>query len=108
MGSRTSIKHSVFTVLSDGKPKAKDVVASVSMKEYRIWNGLSYWWKKGLLLRSEKPTFESTEVFRGRGGLTRNTRAYYLYVLKPYFYWHAHFLNLRLNRRYTFDVSINF
>ncbi len=60
MANRVSIKNRVFTVLSDGKPKsAKDVVASVGMKEYRIWNGLSYWWKRGLLLRSEKPTFES-------------------------------------------------
>ena len=84
MANRVSIKNRVFTVLSDGKPKsAKDVVASVGMKEYRIWNGLSYWWKKGLLLRSEKPTFESIKVFRGRGGLTKNTRTYYLYVLRP-------------------------
>jgi len=82
--NRTSLKDRVFTVLSDGKPRSsKEVAASVGMKEFRIWNGLSYWWKRGLLLRSDKPTFDSIEVFRGRGGLTKNTRTYYLYVLRP-------------------------
>jgi hypothetical protein len=37
----------------------------------------------GWLLRAEKPTFENQENFRGRRGLTRNTRSYYLYMLKP-------------------------
>ncbi|MCW4046403.1 MAG: hypothetical protein NWE99_02420 [Candidatus Bathyarchaeota archaeon] len=84
MGSRVSIKNKVLSVFSDGKPRsAKDVVACTGLKELRVWNGLSYWWKRGLLLRSEKPAFDNVEVFKGRGGLTRNTRTYYLYVLKP-------------------------
>jgi hypothetical protein len=48
-----------------------------------VWDGLSYWWKKGLLLRSERPVFENAQIFKGRRGLTRNTRSYYLYLLRP-------------------------
>jgi hypothetical protein len=84
MRNRVSIRDKVLTILSDGKPRsAKDIVASVGLEEFRIWNGLSYWWKRGLLLRSQKPTFEAIELFKGRGGIKRNTRTYYLYVLKP-------------------------
>lgn len=32
------------------------------------------------MLRSEKPIFEGVQVFRGRAGIRKDTRAYYLYV----------------------------
>lgn len=48
-----------------------------------MWDGLYYWWKKGWLLRSAEPLYESAEVFKGRRGMRRNTRAYYEYLLAP-------------------------
>lgn len=74
----------LLNVLSDNKPlSAKEVVKVSGLDKKRVWDGLYYWWKKGLLLRAEKPTFENQENFKGRRGLTRNTRSYYLYMLKP-------------------------
>lgn len=66
------IKERLFAALSDGKPiSAKEIVDSTGLDKNKVWDGLYYWWKKGLFL------------FKGRRGLTRNTRAYYLYVLSP-------------------------
>jgi hypothetical protein len=77
-------RDKLVAALKDGNPKsAREIVVSTGLIEHRVWDALYYWWKKGLLLRSENPTFESIKVFRGRGGLRRNTRSYYLYVLKP-------------------------
>jgi len=74
----------MFTVLSKGEPKsAKEIVSSTGLDDKKVWDSLYYWWKKGLLLRSEKPTVENTEVFKGRRGFSRNTRTYYHYVLNP-------------------------
>jgi hypothetical protein len=79
------VRDKLFAALSDGRPRsAREIVESTNLDEHRVWDALCYWWKRGLLLRSEKPTFDSVEVFRGRCGLRRNTRAYYLYVLKPH------------------------
>jgi hypothetical protein len=74
----------LLKVLSENKPSsAKEIVKASGINEKNVWDGLYYWWKKGLLLRAEKPTFENQENFKGRRGLTRNTRFYYLYMLKP-------------------------
>ena len=83
MGERRDLKRTLLSTLSRDKPKsAKEIVAAIGMEEKKVWDGLSYWWQKGLILRSEKPTFESTKVFRGRRGNRKNTRAYYLYLLR--------------------------
>ena len=66
----------MFVALSEGKPKsAKDVVSATDLDDKKVWDGLYYWWKKGALLRSEKPTYENIEVFKGRRDFRRNTRA---------------------------------
>ena len=73
-----------WSVLSESKPlSSREIAKSTGIAEKNVWDGLSYWWKMGLLLRSEKPTFENKELFKGRRGMTRNTRSYYLYLLKP-------------------------
>lgn len=82
--SKVSLHDSLITALSENKPlSAREIAKSTGITEKNIWDGLSYWWKMGLLLRSEKPIFENKEIFRGRRGMSRNTRSYYLYMLKP-------------------------
>ena len=84
MSRRIHLNAMLIKVLSDNKPlSAKEVVKVSGVDKKHVWDGLYYWWKRGLLLRAEKPTFENQENFKGRRGLTRNTRSYYLYMLKP-------------------------
>lgn len=78
------LRDRLIDVLKDGNPRcARDVLKATKFTERQVWNGLLYWWENGLLLRSEKPQFENKLVLRGRAGFRRNTRTYYLYVLKP-------------------------
>lgn len=71
-------------MLSTGEPRsASDIVKVTGLSDYAVWDALYYWWKKGRLVRSEKPVFEGIEVFKGRGGVKKTTRAFYLYALKP-------------------------
>jgi len=49
----------------------------------RIGSALYRLWKKGGLLRTEKPTYEALKVFKGRAGIKKNTRAYHLYMFVP-------------------------
>lgn len=84
MLSRVPLKEGLTRALSENKPmSAKEIAKCTGLDKKNVWDGLSYWWRKGLLLRSEKPIFENKEIFKGRRGLTRNTRSYYLYLLKP-------------------------
>jgi hypothetical protein len=81
---RKRVKESLFAALGDGLPKsAKEIVSTTGLENRKVWDGLFYWWKRGVFLRSENPIYESAEVFKGRRGMSRNTRAYYLYVMKP-------------------------
>jgi len=83
MGGRSDLKAGLLACLSADRPKsAKEIVAATRLDEKNVWDGLSYWWKRGELLRSEKPVFESNKSFKGRRGHRRNTRAYYLYVIR--------------------------
>lgn len=77
-------RDKVLALFSDGEPKAhRDVVRATGLSEPAVWRALYNYWKEGLLLRTEKPIFEALRTFRGRAGIGRNTRAYYLYVLRP-------------------------
>jgi hypothetical protein len=51
------------------------------LKEKKIGDGLAGLWRRGLLLGYEKPF--KNEILKSRLKTTRNTRAYYLYLLKP-------------------------
>ena len=83
------VKHrptgdTVLNALSDGKPRSsKDVVRELRLSEPAVWSALKRCWKAGLVLRSEKALVGSHSRFRGRRGISRNTRSYYLYVLNP-------------------------
>jgi hypothetical protein len=71
-------------ILSDGKPRGrKDVVKAAGLSEDVVSANLYRCWKDGLILRTKKSIFEPQRIFRGRRGFSRNTRSYYLYVLKP-------------------------
>jgi hypothetical protein len=82
MNKRIPLRAMLLGVLSENKPlSAKEIVKVSGINEKNVWDGLYYWWRKGLLLRAEKPTFENKENFKGRRGLTRNTRSYYLMTM---------------------------
>jgi hypothetical protein len=84
MNKRAPLRATLLKVLSENKPlSAKEIVKASGINEKHVWDALYYYWMMGLLLRAEKPVFENQANFKGRGGLTRNTRSYYLYMLKP-------------------------
>ncbi len=75
MGKCYRTRDILLSVLSDGEPKsALEIVGVSGLSKFAVWDGLHYWWKQGLLLRSEKPIFEGVQVFRGRAGIRKNTR----------------------------------
>jgi len=80
---RSGLRDRLLTALSADTPRsAKEIVVATRLDKKKVWDGLAYWWERGLLLRSETPSYEATEVFKGRRGYRKNTRAYYLYLLK--------------------------
>jgi len=80
---RSGLKARLLAALSTDTPRsAKEIVAATRLDKKKVWDGLAYWWERGLLLRSETPSYEAVEVFKGRRGYRKNTRAYYLYLLK--------------------------
>lgn len=81
---RGSTQKTILTLLSDGKPRcSSELVRDTGLSGSAIGNGLRRLWRKGLVLRTEKPLTETGRVFRGRAGVTSNLRRYYLYFLKP-------------------------
>jgi hypothetical protein len=77
------LRDIILDSMRDGNPKsAKEILKITRLAKRKVWDSLPYWWKRGLLLRSEKPLFENQVVFKGRSGFKRNTRSYYLYILR--------------------------
>lgn len=80
---RSGLREKLLATLSADTPRsAKEIVKATRLDKKKVWDGLAYWWERGLLLRSETPNYEVAEVFKGRRGYRKNTRAYYLYLLK--------------------------
>jgi len=74
----------ILGVLSDGKPKSSAQIAMLTgLKPNVVWAALRRYWHKKLVLRSRMPLREQFHRFRGRAGVSRNLRSYYLYTLKP-------------------------
>jgi len=74
----------VLGVLSDFKPKsAREIAKATGLGRDAVYGVLSRCWRRGLVLRTEKPIYVSERIFRGRAGVSRNTRPYHLYVLRP-------------------------
>ncbi len=83
MGKWRPTVDRILNVLSDGKPRtSRQVAEDTGLKRTSIWRPLHECWKKGLILRTEEPIFESFETFRGRRGFSKNTRSYYFYVMR--------------------------
>ncbi|MEM2145452.1 MAG: hypothetical protein QW279_08820, partial [Candidatus Jordarchaeaceae archaeon] len=77
-------KKIILGVLSDGKPKSSAEIALLTgLKPNIVWSALRRYWHKKLVLRSKMPLRETFQRFRGRAGVSRNLRSYYLYTLKP-------------------------
>lgn len=77
-------KKIILGVLSDGKPKSSAEIALLTgLKPNVVWSALRRYWHKKLILRSRMPLKEKFNRFRGRAGMSRNLRSYYLYTLKP-------------------------
>lgn len=71
----------IMSVFGDGEHRTlRDVVKDADLSEPAVHKALYNYWKKGLLLRTREPISEELKTFRGRAGIGRNTRTYYLYV----------------------------
>lgn len=71
-------------LFSDGEPRTfRQVVKSTDLSESGAQNGLLKCWKRGILLRTAEPTYEAESTFKGRAGIKKNTRGYYLYIQRP-------------------------
>jgi hypothetical protein len=74
----------ILSSLSGNKPMGRrEVVKETGLDEDVVSINLYRCWKDGLILRTKKPLYEATRVFKGRGGVSRTTRPYHLYVLRP-------------------------
>lgn len=74
----------ILSILGDGKPKASVEIARLAgLKPNVTWTALTRCWRRNLILRSEKQLKECSRIFRGRRGISRNFRSFYLYTLKP-------------------------
>jgi len=74
----------VLSALADNKPmSARDIGKATRLSEEAVYGALFRCWKGGYVLRTEKPIYVHERIFKGRGGVTQNTRPYHLYVLRP-------------------------
>ncbi len=73
-----------LAVLSDGKAKSTRDIAKLSgMSKGAAENAVKRLWVRGKILRTKKPIFEASKLFKGRAGVSRNTRPYHLYLFRP-------------------------
>ena len=74
----------VLAALGDHKPwSCRRVVEVTGLNRRAAYAALFRCWKQGLVLRTAEPLYEHERVFKGRGGISQNTRPYHLYLLKP-------------------------
>jgi hypothetical protein len=79
-----STQAAILAVLSDGKPKTlREIVQTTDLSDAAVWSALARAWRNGLILRTEKPCYERVELFKGRAGMSRTTRAFHRYLLAP-------------------------
>jgi len=71
-------------VLSEGSPRScLEVANRTGLSRGQTGNALLLAWRRGLILRTSKPVYESEKVSRGRAGASWHTRPYHLYISKP-------------------------
>jgi len=77
-------ERAILSVLSDGKPRSqRDLVRETGLSAKSVEGALYRLWRKGVILRTERPIYEVEKVFRGRAGVRKNTRGYHLYLYMP-------------------------
>ena len=75
----------ILGCLVDGLPRsAYQIGLETGIEAQALWSCLGRCWKKGLVLRSEKPIIEKVKVFRGRTGLKEINKTYYLYIYNSF------------------------
>jgi DNA-binding MarR family transcriptional regulator len=75
-------QRKLIAILSDGKPRSLRMLVKESrLSPKAVESVLRRLWFKGSVLRSEKPNKQHQVTLRGRKGLKRNLRSYFLYVL---------------------------
>jgi len=78
-----STMSKILAILSDGQPKASaDIAKLTGLKPNIVWAALRRYWHNDLVLRSKEQIRKSNNKFRGRAGIRRNMRSYYLYMIK--------------------------
>ncbi|MCD6369539.1 MAG: hypothetical protein J7L38_07075, partial [Thermoproteales archaeon] len=81
---RNYTKRVILTMLADGKPRSfREIVKEAGLDRKAVEGALYRLWRRGYILRSEKPLMESQRIFKGRAGVTRNLRKYHLYIIRP-------------------------
>lgn len=77
-------QNRALAVLSDGKAKStRDISKLAGMSRGATENALKRLWLRGKILRTKTPLFEASKLFKGRAGISRNTRPYHLYLFQP-------------------------
>jgi len=84
MGRYTPSRKLILSVLNDCKPRScRDIVKATRLSGSAVNNSLLLSWKRGLILRTKEPLYEHERIFKGRAGVSQNTRPYHLYLLRP-------------------------
>lgn len=74
----------LLDVLVDEQPRSlRALREETGLTSKAVGSALYRLWKGGAILRTAEPTYESFRAFKGRAGIKKNTRAYYLYLYKP-------------------------
>ena len=77
-------QNRVLATLSDGMAKcSRDVAKLTGLSRGATENALKRLWVRGIILRTQSSIFEAARVFKGRAGVSRNTRPYHLYLFQP-------------------------
>jgi len=77
-------QRALLEVLSDGKPwSRRALIKATGLSNKSVGSALHRLWKSGVILRTEKTTYEALQTFKGRAGIKKNTRAYHLYLYRP-------------------------
>jgi len=76
-------RNGVLAVLVGGQAKCfRDILLATGLGDAAVRNSLHRLWRNGVILRTEKTLYEEKRIFKGRGGVSRTTRPYHLYILK--------------------------
>jgi hypothetical protein len=76
-------KDKIIDVLSDGKPRGvRGIAKETGLTADSVGMALRRYWREGLFLRIENPIRKANKEFKGRAGIVKNTRSYYLYTIR--------------------------